>query len=108
MSVVETTEAPTTAGAPGEPEAIAGRTPRQLFWERFKEDKAALVGLALILVLVLLAALAGVISKYVVHHGPNELFEHQMTDLFGLPKGPNSSFWFGADGNGRDVFIRTL
>ena len=29
-----------------------------------------------------------------------------MTDDFGIPKGPNSSFWFGADGAGRDLFVR--
>jgi ABC-type dipeptide/oligopeptide/nickel transport system permease subunit len=31
-----------------------------------------------------------------------------MTDDFGLPKGPNSSFWFGADVAGRDLFVRTM
>ena len=107
MTIVETTEAPPSAG-PGEPEAIAGRTPRELFWERFKEDKAALLGLALIVLLGLLALLAGFIAAHVAHHGPNELFEHEMTDTFGLPKGPNSSFWFGADNNGRDIFVRVL
>ena len=29
-----------------------------------------------------------------------------MTDDFGIPKGPSSSFWFGADGSGRDLFVR--
>jgi peptide/nickel transport system permease protein len=31
-----------------------------------------------------------------------------MTDIFGLPKGPNADFWFGADTAGRDVFVRVL
>ena len=31
-----------------------------------------------------------------------------MEDAFGLPKGPNSQFWFGADGEGRDLFVRTM
>ena len=31
-----------------------------------------------------------------------------MTDDFGLPKGPNSTFWFGADVAGRDLFVRTM
>ena len=31
-----------------------------------------------------------------------------MTDDFGLPRGPNSSFWFGADVAGRDLFVRTM
>jgi peptide/nickel transport system permease protein len=31
-----------------------------------------------------------------------------MTNELGLPKGPNAHFWFGADRNGRDVFVRTI
>jgi peptide/nickel transport system permease protein len=87
---------------------IAGRSPRQLFWSRFKRDKAALAGLVVIVILILLAAFAGVIAKHVVHHGPNQLFQQTMTDEFGLPKGPNSKFWFGADSAGRDAFVRVL
>lgn len=87
---------------------IAGRSPRQLFWMRFKRDKAALAGLVVIVLLVLIAIFAGVISKYLAHHGPNDLFQQQMTDEFGLPKGPNSKFWFGADTAGRDAFVRVI
>ena len=31
-----------------------------------------------------------------------------MTDEFGVPRGPNSEFWFGADAAGRDLFVRTM
>jgi peptide/nickel transport system permease protein len=31
-----------------------------------------------------------------------------MTDEFGVPKGPNSKFWFGADSAGRDLFVRVM
>ena len=31
-----------------------------------------------------------------------------MTNQFGLPKGPNGEFWFGADKPGRDLFVRTI
>ena len=31
-----------------------------------------------------------------------------MTDAFGLPKGPNSKFFFGADKAGRDLFVRVI
>jgi peptide/nickel transport system permease protein len=41
-------------------------------------------------------------------HGPNELFQRQTTDIFGIPEGPQSGFLFGADSNGRDVFVRTI
>ena len=100
----ETAEAvPVAAGE----EVIAGKSPRQLFWARFKEDKAAFLGLGMILLLVALAVGAGLIAK-LVGHGPNELFLEETTDEFGLPEGPNGEFWFGADGNGRDVFVRTI
>ena len=102
----ETTEAlDPSAGAVG---SVAGRTPRQLFWARFRKDKAALVGLALIVLLALVAILAPVISK-LVGHGPNDLsFSRQMTDEFGIPKGPNGEFLFGADKSGRDLFVRIM
>lgn len=86
---------------------VVGRTPWQLFWLRFKQDKAALFGLGFIVFLILLALTAPLISKYIVHHGPNELFREQVSDI-GLPKGPSKHFWFGADTVGRDVFVRTI
>ena len=104
------TVAPETAEALRGPEGgekVAGKSPRELFWARFKQDKAAFVGLALILVLVLLAVTAPLIAR-IVGHGPNELFTREMTDEFGLPRGPNGDFLFGADQAGRDVFVRTI
>ena len=87
---------------------VEGRTPGQLFWLRLRQDKLALVAGGFILFLVVLAFLAPLISTHVAHHGPNELFQAEMTDEFGLPKGPNAQFLFGADSVGRDVFVRTL
>jgi peptide/nickel transport system permease protein len=92
------------------PETIAasveGRSPRQIFWARFRQDRAAMLGGAVIVVLLLLAVFAGVISN-LIGHGPNDVYD-SMTDDFGIPRGPNSSFWFGADGSGRDLFVRVL
>ena len=102
----ETTTDVTAAALGAEPE-IEGRTPRQLFWARFRQDKAALVGLGLIVLLLLIAILAGLIAK-LVGHGPNDLYQNQTLDQFGLPTGPSSSFLFGVDQSGRDVFVRVL
>jgi ABC-type dipeptide/oligopeptide/nickel transport system permease subunit len=88
-------------------ETVQGRSPRQLFWARFKQDKAAFVGLAVIILLILLAVLAPVIAG-IVGHGKNELFGSTATDQFGLPKGPSRDFLMGADTAGRDVFVRVL
>lgn len=105
----ETITAPPGPEIGGEPSAaVVGKTPWQLFWMRFRQDKLALVGLGFIVVLVLLALAAPLISKYIIHHGPNDLFGREMTDEYGLPKGPNAEFWFGADNSGRDVFVRVL
>jgi peptide/nickel transport system permease protein len=87
---------------------VAGKSPRQLFWERFKKDKAAISGLVVIVILGLLAAFAGIISRHVIGHGPNEIYQSTMLDEFGLPLGPNGDFWFGADTSGRDLFVRVL
>jgi peptide/nickel transport system permease protein len=86
--------------------SIQGRSPRQIFWGRFRQDRAAMLGGIVVVVLLLLAIFAGVISN-LVGHGPNTPYLN-MTDDFGIPKGPNSSFWFGADGSGRDLFVRVL
>ena len=83
---------------------VRARTPTQLVWRRFKRDRAALVSLIFIAFLVVLALSAPLVAK-IVGHGPNELFR-DMTDDFGLPKGPNGSFVFGADTAGRDVLVR--
>jgi ABC-type dipeptide/oligopeptide/nickel transport system permease subunit len=108
-----TTTAAETTGAPGAPPPVAdeativGRTPWQLFWGRFLQDRFAIAGLAFIGLLVLIALFAPVIAA-IVGHGPNELFQRRVTDIFGIPEGPQSGFLFGADSSGRDAFVRTI
>ena len=93
----------------GDPtEIVEGRTPWQLFWGRFRQDRVAFVGLGFIVLLIVIALTAPWISENIVGHGPNERFNETMLDEFGLPLGPNSEFWFGADRAGRDLFVRVL
>src|SRR5580765_7946275 len=87
--------------------ADASLSPRQLFWMRFKKDKAAVAGGIIIIVLIFLAIFGGPLAEHITGHGQNEPFTN-MTDDFGLPRGPNSQFWFGADSAGRDLFVRTM
>ena len=96
-------------GAPGVAvSGVQGRTPGQLFWRRFRRDKVALVGLFLIGVMIFGALSAGFFAKNVVHHDDVNKFYFEMLDEYGLPMGPNTEFWFGADPAGRDLFLQVL
>ena len=90
-----------------QPVVVARKTPTQLFWERLRLDKAALVGGVVIVILILIAIFGGPLSESITGHGQNQTFNY-MTDDYGVPKGPNSQFWFGADSAGRDLFVRTM
>jgi peptide/nickel transport system permease protein len=98
----------TTGGAIALPVAhIAHKTPRRLFWERFRQDRAALAGGVTIIFLIFLAIFGGPIAERVSGHPQNTSYS-QMTDAYGVPLGPNKQFWFGADAAGRDLFVRTM
>jgi peptide/nickel transport system permease protein len=60
-----------------------------------------------IVILILIAVFGGPLAQSVTGHPENTSY-NQMTDAFGVPKGPNSQFWFGADAAGRDLFVRTM
>lgn len=101
--------APPATGDATQTEVI-GRTPWQLFWLRFKQDKAALLGAGFVIVLIVLALTSPLISRYLVHNGPNDLHLNapELSDI-GLPQiGPSKAYYFGVDKLGRDVFIRTI
>jgi peptide/nickel transport system permease protein len=74
---------------------------------RFRKDKAALIGLGFIVLLILVALFAGPLTKALTGHGPNETFRAAQ-DEFGFPRGPNGDLWFGADKPGRDLFVRAI
>ena len=86
---------------------IARKSPSRLFWDRFKQDKAAVLGGITIGLLILIAIFGGPIASWITGHGQNEPFTN-MTDAYGVPRGPNSQFWFGADAEGRDLFVRVM
>jgi peptide/nickel transport system permease protein len=88
--------------------ALASRSAGWLFWRRFREDKAALIAAGVIVLLVLIGIVGGPIAQELTGHANNMGYEATMENEFGLPKGPNAQFWFGADGSGRDLFVRTM
>lgn len=89
-----------------EPEVVA-RTPFQLFWHRFRQDRLALVALGFIVCLILIAIFAPLVVKLAGAPGPNTR-DTSALDAFGTASGPSSSHWFGVDDLGRDVFSRTI
>jgi len=92
---------------PQGPTSVVARSPRQLFWQRFKQDKVAIFGGILVIFMSLVALFAPVISESIAHHDFDEQFRNRIND-FGTPLGPNEEFIFGNDDLGRDVFVRTV
>jgi ABC-type dipeptide/oligopeptide/nickel transport system permease subunit len=86
---------------------VLGRTPWQLFWLRFRRDPVALAALGFIVFLIGVAALAGPITRALAHP-PNAQFPNALDPRFGTPTGPSSTFLFGVDKVGEDVFSRVL
>lgn len=92
----------------GAAEKVVGKSPWQIFWARFRQDKAALAGLFFVIFLALVAVGAEVITDTIAHD-PNDIsMQLQQTNDYGNPRGPNEEFWLGADRNGRDVFARVI
>jgi peptide/nickel transport system permease protein len=90
-----------------QPVSIARKSPSRLFWERFRQDKAAIAGGVVIVLLVFIAIAGGPIAQAITGHGPNDIIPNSQ-DEFGVPFGPTSHLWFGADAEGRDLFVRTM
>lgn len=68
-------------------------------WARLAKNKGALLGVFILLVFVLVAILANVIS-------PKELITAQ--DSAVRLQGPSAEHWFGTDAYGRDLFTRVV
>jgi peptide/nickel transport system permease protein len=86
---------------------VAARSPLQLFWRRFRQDKVALTALAFIVLLIVIATLAPVIRSIAGAPEPSATSTDALDD-FGLPSGPSSAHLFGVDDLGRDIFSRVL
>ncbi len=76
----------------------SARSPRQMYWHRFKNSWMCIVGTVLVLVLVFIAIFGPLIA-------PNDPILVNTPDRF---ISPNSTYWFGTDEFGRDIFSRIL
>lgn len=73
-------------------------SPDRLALRRFFRNRASVVGLCFLFLVVVVVALAPVIAQ----HDPNAV------DLMAIRKGPSAEHWLGTDSTGRDVFSRLL
>lgn len=89
------------------PQEIAARSPIQLFWRRLRQDKVALVALTFIVLLILVAILAGPLVKLLGAHPPNQQNSNALDD-FGSAAAPGGDYVLGTDALGRDVLSRTI
>jgi peptide/nickel transport system permease protein len=99
------------AVAAGE-KAVQGRSLGRIAWERLKRDKLALAGGIVVLLLVVVALLAPVIT-HLVGQDPDAYNESLIDPLFGTPKGSfggvSGDHLLGVEPvNGRDIFARIL
>ena len=89
----------TTAAAPVAEQGGAERTPWTEFWRKFRKQHVAVGALVFVVLLVLLAVFAPLISPY----DAENFFDYDR-----LNQGPSWHHWMGVDPLGRDIFSRIL
>ncbi|MDH3659657.1 MAG: ABC transporter permease subunit [Alphaproteobacteria bacterium] len=82
------------------PGGAAARSLGQDAWRRLRQNKAAMVSMAVLVAVALLAIFAPLLSP----HPIDEVYWERIQ----APPDFANAHWFGTDGNGRDLFIRTL
>ena len=96
---------PPAAAEGSQAKKIEGRSPWRLGMERLVRDRASMISLGVIVIIVLVAIFAPVIAA-IVGHGPNQQFNAIGLTAIGQPKGPSSTFLLGTDDLGRDIMVR--
>jgi len=79
-------------------------SPVRAFWDAFKENRGAVMGLAVVVIVVLLAILADVIAPY----PPNEQFRDAVRVAPAWADGGSMRFILGTDSLGRDMLSRLI
>ncbi len=88
---------------------IEGRSPWRLAMDRLRRDRAAMIALGVIVIIVLVAIFAPVFAV-ITGHGVYEQFRGPAPPIgltpTGQPVGPTSAFLLGTDDQGRDILVR--
>jgi ABC-type dipeptide/oligopeptide/nickel transport system permease subunit len=87
------------------PRHIEGRSPWRLAFERLRRDRAAMIALGVIILVVLVAVFAPLFAS-LTGHGVNHQFRDTGLSPEGLPRGPGQRFLLGSDDQGRDILVR--
>jgi peptide/nickel transport system permease protein len=87
---------------------IPARSPWQLFWRRFREDRLAMASLVFIALLIVVAIFAPVVVDILGAPGPDDRDTGALDVVFATPTGPTAEHLFGVDQIGRDVLSRTI
>ncbi len=89
------------------PGDVTARSPLALFWRRFRADRVAMVSAIFILLLILVAIFAPVVTNILGLPSPYANNSNAL-DAFGSPSGPSAAHPFGVDQLGRDVASRVI
>ena len=76
------------------------RSQISIVWYRLRQDRMAMLGLAILIVMIVLAVMADFIADYDTAVIGMNMRERLQT--------PSAAHWFGTDGYGRDVFARII
>lgn len=99
-----TVDAKVAVSTPPEPVGPAPPSPVRAFSDAFKENRGAVMGLAVVVVVVLLAIFADVIAPY----SPNEQFRDAVRAAPAWSDGGSMRFVLGTDSLGRDMLSRLI
>ena len=86
---------------------VSARSPLQLFWRRFRQDRVAMVSAAFIIALIIIAIAAPLVVSILGLQSPYQNNLNAL-DAFGSPTGPSGAHPFGVDQLGRDVLSRVI
>ena len=87
---------------------IAARSPLQLFWRRFRQDRVAMVSLGFIVLPDRRRDLRAAGRENARPARARTSQNPNLTDAFGSPLGPSSAHPFGVDQLGQDVMSRVI